>query len=281
MASMKDIKNRIKTIESTMQITKAMELVATSKLRLAKKTMEKAAPYFDALDAAMLSIERDFTEPNNIFFKSSEGKNRLFIVVGGDRGLAGGFNQNVFKKVLASAEENNAMIFPIGKKVKEFFVRRNFEVLENSYEVASDIHIGDCFDIGKRITEGFLNGEFDSVEIFYTRFNNMITQTPESAHLLPLIRQDKDREKGCLTIYEPSAENAMENIVPMYISGMVFGAVSQSQASEQAARRTAMNSANKNAGEMIDDLSIKYNRARQAAITQEITEIVAGSKNGD
>ena len=280
-ASMKDIKNRIKSIENTMQITKAMELVATSKLRGAKKTIENTEPYFEALKGAIADIEANFREKNNVFFACHEQKKPLFVVIGGDRGLAGGFNQNVFKLALSEMEEKDVSVLPIGKKVRDFFVHRGKNVLENSYEVAANVHIGDCLDMGKRIVSGYLSGEFDSVYIFYTRFNSMLSQTAELEAILPLESFEKSGEKGSLTIYEPSADGLMEQIVPLYISGMIYGAVTQSRAAEHAARRTAMNSANKNAGEMIDELSIKFNRARQAAITQEITEIVAGSGSND
>ena len=278
-ASMKDIKNRIKSIENTMQITKAMELVATSKLRHAKKTIENTKPYFTALKEAIDAIEANFTDKRNPFFGKSEVKKHLFVVVGGDRGLAGGFNQNVFKLALskASDETKEYIILPMGKKVREFFHRRGFKVLENSSEIAANIHIGDCLDFGKRITDGFLKGEFDAVSIFYNKFNTMLSQTPEKEDILPLKKEEGENKKRSLTIYEPSAESTMEGVVPRYVSGMIYASVCDSRAAEHAARRTAMNSANKNAGEMIDELSVKFNRARQAAITQEITEIVAGS----
>ncbi len=282
-ASMKDIKNRIKSIENTMQITKAMELVATSKLRHAKKTIESTEPYFNSIKKAMASISANFREKNNVFFGKKEVKNRLFVVIAGDRGLAGGFNQSVFKMAKAEAEKNEGEVYvlPIGKKAGDYFAKEDVTILENSYGITANVHIGDCLDLGKRITKGFLANEFDSVTIFYTKFNSMLSQTAEKEEILPLENVLKDEGKRSLTIYEPSAEAAMEEIVPMYVSGMLYGAVTQSRAAEHAARRTAMNSGNKNAGEMIDELSIKFNRARQAAITQEITEIVAGAQNND
>ena len=276
--SMKDIKNRIKSVENTMQITKAMELVATSKLRHAKKTIEKTKPYFKTLNEAIDEIGSGFRGGKSVFFGKKEEKRHLFIVIAGDRGLAGGFNQSLFKLAIKSMPSGGEVfVLPIGKKVGEFFKRRDVTLLKNSYEIAASVHIGDCFDMGKRIAEDYISGEFDTVTVFYTRFNSMMTQEPMSEKILPLKKHEVKREKGSLRVYEPGEEEILSAVIPMYISGMLFGAVSESLASEYAARRTAMNSANKNAGEMIDELTIKFNRARQAAITQEITESVAGA----
>ena len=275
--SMKDIKNRIRSVESTMQITKAMELVATSKLRHAKESLEKSKPYFDLLSSAISEIEGTFRNEKSIYFSDKKPLKHAFIVIAGDRGLAGGFNQNLFKSVLSAMHDKNEVcILPIGKKVSEFFQRREISILDNDYEIAANIHIGDCLDLGKIVFEGFKSGKFDSVSIFYTQFNSMLSQTPVSKQILPLKRNEAKTKKQ-LAVYEPSLEGVLSHIIPIYISGVIYGAVSNSQISEYAARRTAMNSANKNAEEMIGDLTLKFNRARQAAITQEITEIVAGA----
>lgn len=275
--SMKDIKNRIRSVESTMQITKAMELVATSKLRHAKESLEKSKPYFNLLSEAVSEIECALRDGESKYFSSKKPTKHAYVVVAGDRGLAGGFNQNVFKSVLSAIPEDGEIcILPIGKKVSEFFQHRNFKISEMGFEIAADVHIGDCLDIGKTIFEGFNKGEFDAVTVFYTQFNSMLSQTPASKQILPL-SADGEKKKGSLTLYEPSLSGVLSHIIPLYISGIIYGAVSESQISEYAARRTAMNSANKNAEEMIGDLTLKFNRARQAAITQEITEIVAGA----
>ena len=275
--SMKDIKNRIKSVESTMQITKAMELVATSKLRHAKAEIEKSRPYFNLLSDTLSDIKSGLKNESSVFIKKHNPTKHCFIVIAGDRGLAGGFNQNIFKSVLSAIpKEGDVSILPIGKKVSEFFLRRNIKVLKNNYEVAASVNIGDCLDIGKIIYKGFESGKFDSVSVFYTKFNSMLSQTPICECILPFELPEKSG-KNHLTIYEPSLDGVLSHIVPIYLSGMIYGAVSESKASEYAARRTAMNNANKNAEEMIDELTLKYNRARQAAITQEITEIVAGA----
>ena len=275
--SMKDIKNRIKSVESTMQITKAMELVATSKLRHAKAEIEKSRPYFELLSDTVAEIKNGLRGEQSVFKGRKNPRKHCFVVIAGDRGLAGGFNQNLFKSVLSAVPDTGeVIIMPIGKKVSEFFTRRNINVLKNDFEVAATVEIGDCLDMGKTIFEGFEKGEFDSVSVFYTRFKSMLSQMPECEKILPL-SDDEAMDKRQLTIYEPSLEGVLSHVVPLYISGMIYGAVSESRASEYAARRTAMNNANKNAEEMIGDLTLRYNRARQAAITQEITEIVAGA----
>lgn len=275
--SMKDIKNRIKSVESTMQITKAMELVATSKLRHAKADIEKSRPYFKLLSETISEVKSGLKNEHCVFCKKEKPTKHCFIVIAGDRGLAGGFNQNLFKSVLsAMPDDGEVSILPIGKKVSEFFSRRNINILENDFSVAASVEIGDCLDMGKAIFEDFESGKFDSVSVFYTCFNSMLSQTPACDQILPLAT-DETVNKNHLTIYEPSLSGVLSHIIPLYISGMIYGAVSESRASEYAARRTAMNNANKNAEEMIGDLTLKYNRARQAAITQEITEIVAGA----
>lgn len=275
--SMKDIKNRIKSVENTMQITKAMELVASSKLRKAKADIEKTRPYFESLLTTISEISASMNSESKIFSGRAQEKKFCYIVIAGDRGLAGGFNMNLFKKVLESAKEDgDVSILPIGRKVFEYFSHTKLEVLKNSFDIAAEVHIGDCLDMGKDIFKAFLEEKFDNVKIFYTKFNSVLNQVPMCEQILP-VKELKKSDKKQLTLYEPSAEAVLSKILPLYISGVIYGAVSESRASEYAARRNAMNNANKNAEEMIGDLTLSYNRARQAAITQEITEIVAGS----
>ena len=278
--SMKDIKNRIKSVENTRQITKAMELVAVSKLRHARETVEKTRPYFEALNETISEIEGTLREGTTVFSEKREKKRACFVVIGGDRGLAGGYNQNVLKMAEEKAAEfEEVTIMPVGRKIEEFFSRRGFNLMSTKYIVAENVNIPDCLDIAKPICEGFADGKYDEVILFYTDFTSLMTQKTESQSVLPF--EAGGAAKSGFTIYEPSASAALLSIVPLYISGMIYGALCESRASEYAARQTAMNSANKNADEMISDLQLKYNRARQTAITQEITEIVAGSQNGD
>ena len=281
-ASMKDIKLRIRSVESTMQITKAMELVASSKLRKAKERQERSRPYFTQMRDTLASIEtstRDFSSP---YQKQREVKKRCLIMIAGDRGLAGGYNSNIIKAVTEMMKDGiPACILPIGKRAVDFCARKGIEILTTEFAEAAEISIPDCFTISKLVTAGYLSGQFDEVSIIYTQFVSMLTQTPKAEGLLPLKPEGGQTREGLrtLVLYEPSPEEVYDAIVPGYIAGMIYGAMCESIASEQGARRTAMDAASKNAAEMIEDLSLRYNRARQGAITQEITEIVAGAEH--
>lgn len=280
MASMKDIKNRIKSVESTMQITKAMELVASSKLRKAKERVERCRPYFNILHKTLTDIAQNNTEFTSPFVQSRTAKKTCYIMIAGDRGLAGGYNNNVFKAVVAHKGDKEACYLPIGKKSVEYCVRREYDIISKDYMLAEDVEINDCYEIARLLSKAFLEGQFDELYIGYTKFVSMLSQEPQIMKVLPLSFEKKEEKTSSrmLTIYEPSSESVFNTIVPEYISGMVYGALSESWASELGARRSAMDAASKNAGEMIDSLSLKYNRARQGAITQEITEIVAGAE---
>ena len=278
--STKEIKNRIRSLESTKQITKAMELVAASKLRRAQERVLSSRPYFEILYETINKIvgaNSDFSSP---YLTEREGKKPVYVVIAGDRGLAGGYNSNVLKLVLAEIRDKDAAVLPIGKKTVDYFKARNIPVLDTRYAEAADVSIGDCFTIAKQLCKLFRGGEYDQVHIAYTNFVSVLSQTPSTLRLLPLLRQDTRRQNTPrqVTLYEPNSEEVFDAIVPEYLGGVIYGALCESRASEQAARRTAMDSATKNAEEMIDDLSLKFNRARQAAITQEITEIIAGAK---
>ena len=281
-ASMKDIKLRIKSVESTMQITKAMELVASSKLRKAKERQERSRPYFMEMRNTLASIEastRDFSSP---YQKQRDVKKRCLIMIAGDRGLAGGYNSNIIKAVNDKMQgEIPTCILPIGKRAVDFCTRKGIEIVTSEFAEAGSISIADCFAISNLVTQGYLSGQFDEVSIIYTQFISMLTQTPKAEGLLPLKADggQKREDLRTLVLYEPSPEEVYDAIVPGYIAGMIYGAMCESVASEQGARRTAMDAASKNAAEMIEDLSLRYNRARQGAITQEITEIVAGAEH--
>ncbi|MBQ2835138.1 MAG: ATP synthase F1 subunit gamma [Clostridia bacterium] len=281
-ASMKDIKLRIKSVESTMQITKAMELVASSKLRKAKERQERSRPYFIGLKETLVDIEsstKDFSSP---YQKQRDVKKRCLIMIAGDRGLAGGYNSNIIKAVIEKMQGDiPTCILPIGKRAVDFCNRKGIEIVTSEFIEAGSISIPDCFAISNLVTQGYLSGQFDEVSIIYTQFVSMLTQTPRAESLLPLKAESNSerRESHSLVLYEPSPEEVYDAIVPGYIAGMIYGAMCESVASEQGARRTAMDAASKNAAEMIEDLSLRYNRARQGAITQEITEIVAGAEH--
>ena len=277
--STKDIKNRIRSMESTKQITKAMEMVAASKLRQAQNRVLASRPYFEILYKTIADItrtNRDFSSP---YLRKPQGSRTLFVVVAGDRGLAGGYNSNVLKLCQQQMEGREVTVLPIGKKALEYFRSHKVPLHTEAYAEACEITVSDCFTVAKDISKAFLAGKYDEILMVYTNFISVLSQVPSSIRMLPLSQTASDRSDSHMdTVYEPSAEEVFAAIVPEYLGGILYGAICESRCSEQAARRTAMDSATQNAEEMIADLTLKYNRARQAAITQEITEIVAGAE---
>lgn len=278
--SMKDIKLRIKSVESTMQITKAMELVASSKMRRAKERVEHSRPYFETLYESLTKIAAADPRARNPYLRRNDIKRTLLVVIAGDRGLAGGYNANVFKQ--ADAAEGPVTVLPIGKRSAEYFAHHGAGLFTPEVLMAADVSVSECFTLSHQITEGFLKGEYDAVKLCYTRFDSMMTQTATTLEVLPLTIEPTEAQKAearrSQILYKPSCEEVFGAIIPEYVAGVLYGAVCESVASELAARRTAMDAATKNAGEMIEHLNLYYNRARQAAITQEITEIVGGTQ---
>ena len=284
-ADMKSIKLRIKSVQGTMQITKAMELVASSKLRKAKEKADKARPYFDALYETMCEIQAEnpsFLSP--FTRKAGEGKS-LLVVIAGDRGLAGGFNSNIFKLAQARVDElggkDKTDIIAIGKKAVEYFGKREFNMLGSYPDFSENIRIHQANDIAGEIVDKYVKGIYERVELFYTEYVSSITQQAVTKKMLPVELDGQKKVSKALPIYEPSAGQVFNHIVPRYVTGMIFGACVESFASEQASRRNAMENASDNASEMISSLSLMYNRARQASITQEITEIVSGANSAE
>ena len=279
--SMKDIKLRIKSVESTMQITKAMELVASSKMRRAKERVEHSRPYFETLYESLTKIAAADPRARNPYLRRDDIKRTLLVVIAGDRGLAGGYNANVFKQ--ADAAEGPVTVLPIGKRSAEYFAHHGAGLFTPEVLMAADVSVSECFTLSHQITEGFLKGEYDAVKLCYTRFDSMMTQTATTLEVLPLTIEPTEAQKAearrSQILYKPSCDEVFGAIIPEYVAGVLYGAVCDSVTSELAARRTAMDAATKNAGEMIEHLNLYYNRARQAAITQEITEIVAGAEN--
>ena len=276
--STKDIKNRIRSMESTKQITKAMEMVAASKLRRAQAQVLSARPYFETLYAAIHDIvnaNSDFSSP---YLTQRPVKRAAYVLIAGDRGLAGGYNSNVLKLAYADMEGKDVIVVPIGKKSADFCRSRGLNVLTMEYATAEAVAVSDCFSIAATLCKLYLAGEIDEIRVSYTNFVSVLSQTPAVLEALPLVADPGSRDHGMADIlYEPEATDVFHAIIPEYLGGIVYGCLCESRAAEQAARRTAMDSATQNADEMIADLSLKFNRARQAAITQEITEIVAGS----
>ena len=277
---MNDIKSRIKSVESTMQITKAMELVATSKLRRAKEKVEKARPYYEVLNEAILNLKKSRDASSFIWSSHPNSNKTLYIVIAGDRGLAGGYNANIFRLAEALSKNEDAVFLPIGKKALEYYKHRKREIVSSDFEYVQNVGVGSSMKIAELVTTLFKNAEVRKVTLVYTRFVSMMSQLPVYEELLPF----DDGEEGeaaanpCEPLFDIDVEEILDKIIPEYIGGIIYSAVCEASASESGARRTSMNSANKNAEEMIGTLMLKYNRARQAVITQEITEIVSGAE---
>ena len=305
-ANMKAVKLRMKSIQSTMQITKAMELVASSKLRKAKEQADLSRPYFQILRDTMMDIAINNTDFTSLYTKEGKSNKWCYVVIAGDRGLAGGYNSNLFKLTQNEIVKNGGeyTVFPIGKKAVEYYRRRTNLVTE-AFAEAARVSVSDCFEIAKYLSYQYRSGEYGHIALCYTSFHSMLSQKPGVTSLLPLsdfVKKVDNNENSssteetaglagaagggtggktgprALILYEPDGETVFNAIVPEYLAGLIHSAVCDSLASELAARRTAMESATKNAGEMIEQLELYYNRARQASITQEITEIVAGAE---
>ena len=278
---MKEIKTRIKSVERTKQITKAMELVSSSKFRKAKERAESARPYFNTLYNTVQDIAKNTSNSRNVFLKERKVNNVCYIVIAGDRGLAGGYNSNILKAVIAHNKLGTGKVITVGKKAKESLSKRGYEVIDYIESVEKCVY-EDANRVAQAAMEAYKNGEVDEVNLVYTEFISALSQEPKIVKLLPVTidntNTEKEVKKGKAAVqYLPSADAVLGYVLPKYVSGSVYGAIAESFASEQAARRTAMESATDNANEMISKLELVYNRARQAAVTQEISEIVGGA----
>ncbi len=274
---MKAIKRRIKSVGSTRQITKAMQLVASSKLRKAKIRAEQARPYFNELYKTMCEIASANTDFSTIYTVKREIKRRLFIVIAGDRGLAGGYNSNILKMASAAhaGDAEKPKIIAIGKKAVEYFSKRDYDMVASYANVAEEIKPNTAQDIASLAIDLFAAGEVDEVSVFYTMFVSSMSQEPQSMKILPMETVELE-DYGVMT-YDPSPEAVFNRIVPKFTASLLQCAVVESYASEQGARRTAMENATDNADAMTENLSLLYNRARQSSITTEIIDIVSGA----
>lgn len=274
----KEIKNRIRSMESTKQITKAMEMVAASKLRHAQTRVQNSRPYFEILHGTIADIVSANSEFSSPYLQKRPVKKSVYVVIAGDRGLAGGYNSNILKLAESEFSGKNVQVLPIGKKAVDYFRAHKIPMITEQYATAADMQVGDCFSLAKQLCKMYLAGEADEIYIGFTNFISVLSQTPAIMQMLPLIGHEAAGENKTTDIlYEPDSDAVFAAVVPEYVGGILYGALCESRASEQAARRTAMDAATQNADEMIAELSLKFNQARQAAITQEITEIVAGS----
>lgn len=284
MAQMRDIKRRIKSVNSTMQITNAMYLVSSAKVRKAREKVEQTRPYTEAI---MESIKRVLANAKGIshpFLEKREVKNTAYIIVSSDRGLAGGFSANLLKAAEEDIKEkSNISIISYGAKARDHFQRRNYDIELCITGITENPSYVDARRAGDLLIKKYKEGEIDEVKLVYTKFNSVISQEPKVIQLLPaeiegdFVESEDTKADLTLTEYDPSPEVVLDYLIPKYINGAIYGALIESSASQQGARMTAMESATDNAEEMIESLGLLYNRARQASITQEITEIVAGA----
>ena len=282
MASMRDIKRRRESIQSTGQITKAMKLVSTVKLQKAKNKAENTKPYFEHMYTAVNSMLRKSGNILHPYLQSGSSEKKGIIMVTSNRGLAGGYNSNIIKMVINSGiSKEDAVIYAVGKKGKDALARRGYTIAEDYSEVMNEPVFNDAMSIGRKVLEDFAEGKIGEIYLVYTEFKNTVTHVPTWLKLLPVVVTEEEEEdeadKLTLMNYEPEAEEALDLIIPKYINSLIYGGLMQSFASENGARMQAMDSATTNAEEMISTLELSYNRARQGAITQELTEIIAGA----
>lgn len=264
-ADIKSLRNRIKSVRSTSQLTNAMGLVASSKIRRAQEARIKSQQYAAALGSVVDVLTLSQECQKSPYIAPTGGSLTKVIVIAGDRGLAGGYNANVFRFVRDMGEVE---VHPIGKKACDRYGRAQISSERFSYESAHEL--------AKELCQDFLGGKYEKIGIVYTRYLSMIAQEPDVTWLFPLTKADGAAEKGG-AIFEPDERTILESAIPIYVAGIIYEATREAFACEVVARRNAMDSAGKNAAAMIDSLQLQYNRARQGAITQEITEIVAGS----
>lgn len=277
---MREIKRSIKSKQNTKQITKAMEMVAASRLRRAQEAAVSARPYTDKLKEVVSSIASASGGSKHPMLQSRPIKRTAYLVITSDRGLAGGYNANILRKVLLTIKEKHNSkdeyaVFVIGRKGRDFFQRRGIPIVEEVTGLSDSPKFSDIKEVAAKAVRGFEEGKYDELHLAYNEFRNAVTQIPTLKRLLPLGDIAAGGEKAEYE-YEPSAEEVLNVLLPKYAETLVFSAVLEGKASEFGARMTAMGNATKNATKMIADLTLHYNRARQAAITQEISEIVAG-----
>ena len=280
MASMRDIKRRKGSIQSTQQITKAMKLVSTVKLQRAKGRAEDSKPYFDAMYKTVTSVLARTTGLDHPYLTGGKTDAVGIIVITSNRGLAGGYNSNIVKLVKDSGlDPKTTLIYNIGKKGREGLTRAGYQIAGDFSDAIEAPAYVDAMTIGKSALADFAEGKIGSLYLAYTRFKNTVVHEPTLLKLLPVDTEgvEEDTDSKAVMNFEPEEEEALELIVPKYVNSLIFGGLTEALASENGARMQAMDSATSNAEDMISKLSLQYNRARQGAITQELTEIIAGA----
>lgn len=285
MASMRDIQRRKTSIQSTGQITKAMKLVATVKLQKARTNAENSKPYFDHMYETVKSMLSRSGNIDHKYLRTGRSTKKAVIVITSNRGLAGGYNSNIAKLITnnPALSADDTVIYNIGKKGKELLIRKGYDVKADFSEAVNEPMYKDAMGISDVVLSDFENGVFGELYIAYTVFKNTVSQIPTLVKLLPVSAEDEqngdnDDKAKVLMNYEPGAEEALDIIIPKYVSSLIYGGLIESVASENGARMQAMDSATSNADDMLADLSLLYNRARQGSITQELTEIIAGAE---
>lgn len=286
MASMRDIKRRKDSIQSTQQITKAMKLVSTVKLQRARVRADNARPYFDKMYETVQSILSKSERLEHPYLMSNGSEKKAVIVVTSNRGLAGGYNNNVIRLLLDSGwKKEDVDIYGVGKKGVEALVRRGYHIVADDSEVMNAPTFADAAAIGEKVLDAFAAGEIGEIYLAYTKFKNTVVHVPVLMQLLPVditakTEQETEKTAGseALMSYEPEPEEALDLLIPKYVNSTIFGAFIEATASENGARMQAMDAATSNAEDMISTLSLVYNRARQGAITQELTEIISGAE---
>lgn len=282
MASMKDIKRRRDSIQSTGQITKAMKLVSTVKLQKAKGKAESTKPYSDLMYETICNMLARSGNINHKYLQAGESSKKAIITITANRGLAGGYNTNITKLITESGiPKEDIDIIAIGTKGKDYLARRGYNITEDDSEVINAPLYTDARDICDRLLERFAAGEIGEIYLAYTSFKNTVVHEPKLIKLLPVSIDtegvNSESKDTTPMNYEPAEDEALNLIIPKYVCSLIYGALIEALASENGARMQAMDNATSNADEMISDLSLKYNRARQASITQELTEIIAGA----
>lgn len=282
MASMRDIKRRKSSIQSTQQITKAMKLVSTVKLQKAKNRAEQSNPYFNYMYQTVTSMLARSGSMNHPYLKAGSSQKKAIITIASNRGLAGGYNSNIVKLVTDSGiSKEDAQIYIIGRKAKESLQRKGYAMKGDYSDVIEGPTYEDASAICKEVLGAFTRGEIGEIYLAYTHFKNTVSHEPTLMKLLPVEFDEaeiKEADSNVLMNYEPNEEEALDLIIPKYMTSLFYGALVEAVASENGARMQAMDSATSNAEEMISDLTLKYNRARQGSITQELTEIIAGAE---
>ena len=281
MASMRDIKRRKSSIQSTQQITKAMKLVSTVKLQKAKTHAEQTQPYFNHMYQTMSSMLAKSSNINHPYLTPGESDRKAVIVITSNRGLAGGYNSNIVKLVTSGDLDRTKLdIYAVGGKGAETLARRGYDIKEDLSEIMEGPTYQDAKNLCNKVLDSFSKGEIGEIYLAYTHFKNTVSQEAKLIKLVP-VEVDPTQEDGSddnvMMNYEPNEEEALGMIIPKYITSIFYGALVEAVASENGARMQAMDSATSNAEEMISDLSLKYNRARQGSITQELTEIIGGA----